>query len=158
MTMGRRVAAAVVGLLGIALLASPAPADTAAVYLPQGEDLGGRPTDVLLAADRLFGFVPMRVNLSGMVKTEAGDLIPVHAGQKIRLVVESPMLRVRNGDTVTSLVSEMHYEAVTPGPASPTAFRRAIEIRRPGHYLVRVQVIAPDGDVLSSNEVSVRAL
>jgi len=158
MRRGTRAATvAVFGIVGLAIMTSGAIADTAALYLPDQDktDPGVR---VKLSADRMFGFVPMTVNLSGMVQTREGDLMPVNGGQTIRVVVESPLLQVQSSENVTAIANDMHYEAVTPGPVSPSAFRRLMEIRRPGHYKFRVQVIAPDGEVIGSNEISVRAL
>lgn len=132
-------------------------ADTAAAYLPpdqQGPDLNR----MKLQADKRFGFAPMTVNLSGMIETKSGDLLPVMGGQDIRLVVESPFLNVQSSVPVSNLVSDIHYEATSAGPDAPSPFRRALEIRKPGKYIFRVHVLNPDGTVLSSNEVMVRAL
>jgi len=157
MRNGLKAAVAIVGIVGMAFLASAALADMAATYLPpEGDD--GHLVKIRLTADRQFGFVPMQVNLSGMAQTQDGDLLPISGGQRIRLVVESPKLTVQSSLTVTRFMPDMHYEAFSPGPAVPAAFVRAIEIRRPGTYTFRVQVVAPDGAVLSSNDVSVRAL
>jgi hypothetical protein len=154
MSKGQRIAVAAVGVVGLLLIATVAMADTAA-YDPKAELKDVR---VMLAADRIFGFAPMTVNLSGMVKTEDGDLRPVGGGEVVRVVVESPLLRVQNGlDSFVSLVPDMHYESQSLGPVEPSALRKTIEIRSPGRYTFRVQVVAADGGVLSSNEVDVRA-
>jgi len=157
MSMGRRTVVGVLGAVGLSLVAAGAFADTAALYLPPDEPLGVH-SQVMLAADRVFGFAPMMVNLSGMLRQPNGNLLPMNGGQQIRVIVESPFLRVQNSSSVSPLVSAFHYEAVSPGPASPTAFRRMLEIKRPGTYSFRVQVLAPGGQVLNSNEVSVRVL
>lgn len=157
MSQARKAVVAILGTVGIFLLASGALADTAALYLPP-EDSVAANSQVRLSADKQFGFAPMTVNLSGMLQKDNGDLVPVDGGHQIRVIVESPFLRVQNSGGVSSLVSDIHYEALTAGPAIPAAFRRALEIRRPGNYSFRVQVIAPDGQVLRSNEVNVKAL
>ena len=155
-----QVRKAVVGLLsavGVFLVGSGAMADTAALYIPPEETIVA-PSQVKLTADRLYGFAPMIVNLSGMVQTHNGDLVPMNGGQQIRIVVESPFLRVHSGTSVSSVMNGRHYESLSAGPGMPAAFHRALEIRRAGTYLFRVQVIAPDGEVLNSNEVSVKVL
>jgi hypothetical protein len=157
MTQARKATIAMIGVFGFALLGTAARADTAAMYLPP-EDAGARQVQVQLVADRMFGFAPMTVNLSGMVRTDDGDLVPMNAGQKVRVVVESPLVRVQSGMNVDNLMFDLHYESFSAGPATPSPFKRAIEIRRPGNYTFRVQVIDPDGKILSSNDVSVRAL
>jgi len=154
MRKGRKVAGAVVGVVGILLLVTAARADTAAYDLtPDSRDVQLR-----LAADRMFGFAPMKVNLSGMVQMENGDLRPVDAGQIVRLIVDSPLLSVQQPASArVSLVPDLHYESETPGPREPSALYKSIEIRTPGRYMFRVQIVSPDGTVLSSNQVDVRA-
>ncbi len=158
MNHGRKKVVAAVGFVGISLLAPAALADMALVSLPREVAAFAEPVRVKLAADRMYGFAPMMVNLSGMVQTKGGDLIPVNGGQQVRVVVESPLLVAQSSGIVTQIVSGLHYEAVSDGPVTPSVFRRAFEIRRPGRYTFRVQVISPDGQILSSNEVDVKAL
>jgi len=141
----------------LALVNTNVVADTAAAYLPP-EQPGPDLAKMQLQADKRFGFAPMTVNLSGMIATKDGNLVPVQGGQDIRLVVESPFLNVQTGVPVSNLVSDLHYEATSAGPEEPSAFRRVLEIRKPGKYIFRVHVLNPDGTVLSSNEVMVRAL
>lgn len=146
-----------IGVIAIITLQSLSRADLESIP-SQSIDPVREPAQVSLTADRLVGFVPMKLNLSGTVLTRTGDLLPVSSEQKIRVVVESARVRVHNSMTITNMMPDYHYETSAPGPAKPGAFRRAIEIRRPGTYTFRVQVIASDGSVLSSNDVSVKAL
>jgi hypothetical protein len=157
MSVGRRAVVGILVTVSFSLVASGIFADTAALYLPPDEAPGIH-GQVMLAADRSFGFAPMLVSLSGMLRQQNGNLLPMNGGQQIRVIVESPFLRVQNSSSVSPLMSALHYEAVSPGPSTPSAFRRVLEIRRPGTYSFRVQVVAPDGQVLNSNEVNVRVL
>jgi len=157
MKLRRGVLAALIVIACAAIPSNGTFADTAATYLPPVEG-GPDVTRMKLQADRGFGFAPMTVNLSGMLETREGDLKPISGWQDIRLVVESPFLHVQSGVPVSNVVSDLHYEATMAGPAEPSAFKRALEIRKPGRYIFRVHVINPDGTVLSSNEVTIRAM
>jgi hypothetical protein len=157
MRIGRKAVVGLFGAVGISLLASGALADTASLSLPPEETISSM-HQVRLVSDKQFGFAPMTVNLSGMLQGDNGDLAPMNGGQQIRVVVESPFMRVQSSTGISPLVSDIHYEAFSAGPATPSPFRRAFEIRRPGTYSFRVQVITPGGEVLSSNEVSVRVM
>jgi len=157
MSTKRRWIAALLGLLGGVFVVTGARADIASfTEPPSGEGVSAR--HVILRADRIFGFAPMMVRLSGMLQEPDGNLFPMRAGQRIRVVVESPFLRVQSSGNFLPLVSDTHYEALSLGPDEPAAFQRSMEIRRPGTYSFRVQVLSPDGEVLNSNEVSVRIL
>jgi hypothetical protein len=147
--------AAFLGLIAIIAFQSMSNADVETIAPVEAAKM---PAQVSLTADRTVGFVPMKLNLSGTVQTKAGDLLPVSSEQRIRVVVESARVRVHNSMTITNMMPDYHYETSAPGPTSPGAFRRAVEIRRPGTYTFRVQVIAADGSVLSSNDVSVKVL
>jgi len=157
MSHGRKALLATVGSATLFLMVSGAVADSAALYLPPDEATSAQ-NQVKLSADRLFGFAPMTVNLSGMLEEKDGNLVPMNGGQQIRVIVESPFLRVMSSNNSSSVLSGLHFESTDAGPVVPSAFHRALEIRRPGTYLFRVQVIAPNGEVVNSNEVSVRAL
>jgi len=160
MKRSRWIAPVTFGIALAAVLATtntPAVADTAALQLPP-EHREPALTKMKLQADKRFGFAPMTVNLSGMIETRDGNLLPVSGGQDIRLVVESPYLHVQSSVPVSTLVSDVHYEVTTTGPAEPAMFKRELEIRKPGRYIFRVHVLNPDGSVLSSNEVTVKAL
>ncbi|MBI3450343.1 MAG: hypothetical protein HY049_15690 [Acidobacteria bacterium] len=153
----RRWIAALLGLLGGVCFATGVRADIASfTEPPQAERITAR--HVMLRADRIFGFAPMTIRLSGMLQEPDGNLSPMKGGQRVRIVVESPFLRVQSSGNFLPLVSDTHYEALSVGPDEPTAFQRSMEIRKPGTYSFRVQVLSTNGEVLNSNEVSVKVL
>lgn len=154
----RIVKVAIVGFIGCALLSSAVLAGAAATYVPPREEEDWTAKTVRLVADKRHGFVPMTVNLTGMMEGEEGALKPLEAGRTVRLVVEAPFLQVQNSQKASNYYSDLHYAVESAGPAKPSAFFRELELRKPGSYRFRIQVMDPDGKVLSSNEVNVKAL
>jgi hypothetical protein len=148
---------AVFGMVALALASQGAVADTAARYLPPDKDIDPA-KKVRLVADKRHGFAPMTVSLSGMIETKAGSLIPMNGGQTLRLVIEEPFLSVQSSVTLSGRYSDLHYESSMYGPKRPMPFHREIQLRKPGRYMFRLEVTGADGRLLSSNEVSVKAL
>jgi hypothetical protein len=157
MRSGRTAVVALAALAGAMLFSSPVVADAAATYVPPEAPIE-KLERVKLMADKRFGFAPMTVRLSGMVETSGGNLVPVEGGQDIRLVVASPFLNVQQGVPVTTFATDTQYEAITTGPAEAQPFHRVLQLRKTGKYVFRVQILNPNGSVLSSNEVTVTAL
>ncbi len=147
-----------IGCIGLLLAGVPrAGADTAAYYEPPAADVEP-PSRAKLVADRQFGFAPMTVTLAGMLESPAGALLPIDNEQDVVLVVESPFLQISNSSGSRNIGTDFHYEATASGPVHPAVFLRSIELRRPGRYIFRIQVIDQAGQVLESNEVTIKAM
>lgn len=158
MKSARFLAIAILGFVGIALTTTSALAGAAAGYIPPTDDTHEQARTMFLMADKMHGFAPMSVRLSGMMRTDEGNLIPLDGGQTIRLVVVSPFLSVQHSKGEPRIFADVRYEAITEGPKEPSAFKRVVELRKPGRYVFHVQVVDDDGTIVSSNRVSVKAL
>lgn len=154
----RFLAVAILGFVGIALTTTSALAGAAAGYIPPTDDTDEQVRMMFLMADKRHGFAPMSVRLSGMMRTDNGNLVPLDGGQTIRLVVVSPFLSVQHSKGEPHIFADVRYEAITDGPEEPSAFKRVVELRKPGRYVFHVQVVDVDGRIVSSNRVSVKAL
>jgi hypothetical protein len=149
---------ALVGILGLAVLASTSLlADTAVAFVPP-EESAFEAANVKLMADRQFGFAPLKIHLSGMLQSREGDLFPLDGEQRVRLVVESPFLHVQNSSGESWVGTDFRLESTSSGPEQPNAFTRFIELKRPGRYVFRLTVLDTDGRVVQSDEVTVKAL
>ncbi len=147
-----------IGCIGLLLAGIPrASADTAAYYEPPPADVAA-PSRAKLVADRQFGFAPMTVTLAGMLESSAGALLPIDNDLDVVLVVESPFIHLSNSSGSRYIGTDFHYESTTSGPADQAVFIRAIELRRPGRYVFRIQVVDRAGQVLESNEVTIKAM
>ncbi|MCI0548626.1 MAG: hypothetical protein L0027_15245 [Candidatus Rokubacteria bacterium] len=157
MSFWKKAVISTIGLASIVVAVPPVTADTAAYYEPPAQP-APEPTRARLVADRQFGFAPMTVTLSGMLESGNGMLHPIDESQDVVLVVESPFLHTTNGSGSRSIGTDFRYEARTSTAADARAFYRAVEIKRPGRYLFRIQVLDGAGQVLQSNEVTIKAM
>lgn len=147
-----------VAVLGLATAAAPSVlADSAAYYVPppQQEPV---PASAKLVADRPFGFVPLTVNLSGMLQARNGDLLPIPTNGTVTLLVESPFLQMHSVAGSYQIGTDYRFESTTQQPADAQAYTRSIKVNRPGRYLFRIQVTDSQGRILQSNEVTVKAM
>ncbi|HXI02161.1 MAG TPA: hypothetical protein VNI57_03195 [Candidatus Saccharimonadales bacterium] len=147
-----------VAVLGLATAAAPSVlADSAAYYVPPQQEEPA-PASARLMADKPFGFVPLTVNLSGMLQARNGDLLPIPTNGTVTLFVESPFLHMSTVAGSYQIGTDYRYESTTRQPADSLAFTRAIKVERPGRYLFRIQVTDSQGRILQSNEVTVKAM
>lgn len=155
MRFSRRATTALLAVLVLATV--PLTADTAAYYEPPDVD-GSEPLQARLVASRQFGFAPLTIRLSGMLETRGGDLFPIGSNQDVILTVESPFLYMQSTAGSYHIGTDYRLETTLDGKATPSVFAQIIALERPGRYVFRIHVVDESGTVVTSNEVTVKAL
>ena len=110
---------------------------------------------VRIKIDRTMGLVPLRVRISGDLRTRQQDAA-LAPDQHVFVEVESSFVRVVGADRSRDLGWGGVAEIDSAGVEHP--MDREILIQRPGTYRFRLIVRDEDGNQLFSNKVKVKAM